>query len=302
MRTFARVADLGSFTRAADALDLSRAVVSAHVADLERHLGVRLLHRTTRKVNLTPDGGAYLERCRRILAEIEAAEESLRRTRLKPSGRLRVDVPIEFGRRILAPALNSFLARYPDLALEVQYNDRVVDLFEEQVDVAVRVGPAGHPDLVAKRICHMRLLTCASTEYLERHGAPAEPEALRRHRLIGALSASTRRPRKWTFQRGAQRFQLALPFAVSFNNAEAQVNAAVRGLGIVQASDLLVAHHIVARRLEILLNAWSAEGAPISIVYPATLRNSLKVRVFGEFAGELLLRLRAQVDELLATG
>lgn len=302
MRTFARVAELGSFTRAADALGLSRAVVSTHVADLERHVGVKLLHRTTRKVSLTPDGDEYLERCRRILAEVDAADEVAKRTRLKPQGRLRIDVPTEFGRRLLMPALGQFTARYPELALEVQYNDRVIDLFEEQVDLAVRVGPIGSPDLVARRVCRTRLLTCASSVYLEKHGVPLEPEQLRKHRLVGGLSGSTRRPRKWTFQKGGQRFQLSLPFAVAFNTAEAQVNAAVRGVGIVQTSDMLVANHVVSHRLEIILSPWSAEGAPISIVYPAELRNSLKIRVFADFAAELLLQSRQHVDALLAGG
>jgi LysR family transcriptional regulator, regulator for bpeEF and oprC len=302
MRTFMRVADLGSFTRAADALGFSRAVVSTHVADLERHLGVKLLHRTTRKVNLTPDGTEYLERCRRILAEVEAAEETVRRTRLKPQGKLRIDVPTEFGRRLLVPALGQFTARYPDLSLEVQYNDRVVDLFEEQVDLAVRVGPIGHPNLVARRVCRTRLLTCASPAYLEEHGIPLEPTELRGHRLVGALSGTTGRPRKWVFQKGRHRLALTLPFALAFNTAEAQVNAAIRGAGIVQTSDMLLANHVVARRLEIILSAWSAEGAPISIVYPATLRNSLKIRVFADFAAGLLLESRARVDELLTAG
>lgn len=302
MRTFARVADLGSFTRAADALDLSRAVVSTHVADLERHLGVKLLHRTTRKVSLTPDGSEYLERCRRILAELAAADEGARHARLKPQGRLRIDVPTEFGRRLLLPALARFTARYPEISLEVSYNDRVIDLFEEQVDLAVRVGPVGSPDLIARRVCRTRMLTCAAPSYLEEHGVPLDPDQLRRHRLIGALSGSARRPRKWIFQKGRHRFQAALSFAVAFNTAEAQVNAAVRGVGIVQTSDMLVASHVVSHRLDILLNAWSAEGAPISVVYPSALRNSLKVRAFADFAAELLLQSRARVDELLAGG
>lgn len=300
MRTFTRVAEFGSFTRAADALDLSRAVVSTHVAELERHLGTKLLHRTTRKVSLTPDGQEYLDRCRRILAEISAADESVKRARQKPQGRLRVDVPTEFGRKLLVPALPQFTARYPELALEVQYNDRVIDLFEEQVDLAVRAGPIGSPDLVARRVCRTRLLTCASQAYLEAHGVPLDPEALRKHRLVGTLSSTTRRPRKWTFQKGNNRYQVVLPLTVAFNTAEAQVNAALRGVGIVQSSDLLLAHHIAAHRLELILSAWSAEGPPISIVYPAELRNSLKIRVFADFASELLLQSRRNVDELLS--
>ena len=152
LKSFARVADLHSFTRAADVLGLSRAVVSTHVAELEKHLKCQLFHRTTRRVGLTTDGAEYLGRCRRILAEIEAADETLRGTRLKPQGRLRVDVPVVFGRSLLIPALPRFTARYPDLQLEVQLNDRVIDLIAEEVDVVVRVGAVREPHLVARRI------------------------------------------------------------------------------------------------------------------------------------------------------
>lgn len=300
MRTFVRVADLSSFTKAADALGLSRAVASTHVAELERHLGVRLFHRTTRRVTLTPDGTEYLGRCRRILAEVDAADEAMKGGRLRPQGRLRVDVPTSFGRRLLLPALPQFTARYPELSLEVQYNDRIVDLYEEQVDLAVRVGPVSSPDLIARRVCRTRMLTCASPAYLEKHGRPLEPEDLRGHRLIGQLDATTRRPRKWLFQKGSQRRLLSLPVAVAFNVPEAPVTAAIRGTGIVQTVDMLLADAIASGRLEIVLGEWSAEGAPISIVYPAALRNSPKVRVFADFAAELLLQSRRYVDALLA--
>src|ERR1700758_1312951 len=185
MRSFVRVADLHSFTRAADALGLSRAVVSTHVADLERHLLCQLLHRTTRRVGLTGDGAEYLARCQRILAELEAADESVRRSRIAPEARLRVDVPVEFGRSLLIPALPQFTARYPDLQLEVQFNDRVVDLIREEIDLVVRVGAVREPHLIARRVVSTRLLTCASPEYLREHGVPAEPEELQRHRLGG---------------------------------------------------------------------------------------------------------------------
>src|SRR5579864_7998340 len=148
MRSFVRVADLHSFTRAADALGLSRAVVSTHVAALEHHLSCQLFHRTTRRVGLTTDGAEYLVRCQRILAELEAADEALRRTRLSPTGRLRVDVPVAFGRALLIPALPRFTTRYPELQLEVQLNDRVVDLIAEEVDLAVRVGAVRVPHLI----------------------------------------------------------------------------------------------------------------------------------------------------------
>jgi LysR family transcriptional regulator for bpeEF and oprC len=299
IRSFARVAELHSFTRAADALGVSRAAVSTQVADLERHLRCQLFHRTTRRVGLTSDGAEYLTRCQRILAELEAADEAVRRTRLTVQGRLRVDVPAVFGRALLIPALPRFTARYPDLQLEVQLNDRVIDLIAEEVDLVVRVGPVKEPHLIARRIVSTRLITCAAPAYLREHGAPAEPDELRRHKLIGHLATASHRPYKWLFQRGAVRRQLQLPFNVAFNAAEAQILAAVRGAGIVQSMDLLVAEALAAGKLEVVLSEWSAPGAPISVVCRSALRNSPKIRVFADFAAELLRQYRQRVDALL---
>jgi len=302
MRSFARVAELHSFTRAADALGLSRAVVSTHVADLERHLRCQLFHRTTRRVGLTSDGAEYLSRCQRILAELEAADQAVRGTRLAVAGRLRVDVPTAFGRALLIPALPRFTARYPELQLEVQFNDRVIDLIAEEVDLVVRVGAVKEPHLIARRIVSTRLITCAAPAYLREHGTPADPDELRRHKLIGHLGTTTHRPYRWQFQRGAVRRQLQLPFSVAFNAAEAQLLAAVRGAGIVQAMDLLVAEALAAGKLEVVLSEWSAPGAPISVVCRSALRHSPKIRVFADFAAELLLQYRRRVDTLLEGG
>jgi LysR family transcriptional regulator for bpeEF and oprC len=299
MRSFVRVADLHSFTKAAEALGLSRAVVSTHIAELENYLRCQLLHRTTRRVGLTADGAEYLTRCQRILTELEAADESVRRTRLSPEGRLRVDVPVEFGRALLIPALPKFTARYPDLQLEVQFNDRVVDLIREEIDLVVRVGAVREPHLIARRVVNTRLLTCASPEYLRTHGTPSSPEDLRRHKLVGYLPTGTRRPHRWVFERGTQRMRLGLPFNIAFNSAEADIRAAIRGAGLVQAMDLIVAEALALGRLQVVLPDWSAPGKPISVVCRAALRDSPKIRVFAEFAAELLQRYRQRVDALL---
>jgi LysR family transcriptional regulator for bpeEF and oprC len=300
MRTFSRVAELNSFTKAADALELSRAVVSTQIAELERHLGVRLFHRTTRRVTLTADGTEYFERSRRILADLAAADESVKRTRERVQGRLRVDVPVAFGRHLLMPALTQFTARYPDLSLEVQYNDRVVDLIQEEIDVAMRAGPVRDKNLVARRVCHARLLTCASPAYLAKHGVPETLDDLPKHRLIGLLSSANGKPKPWVFQSGATRKTLKLPFALAFNAHEAPISAAIRAAGIVQANDMMVADALVSGRLQIVLKDWSAVGMPLSIVYPAALRGSTKVRVFADFAAGLLMQMREHVDQILA--
>src|SRR5579883_3031458 len=295
MRSFVRVADLHSFTRAADVLGLSRAVVSTHVAELEKHLRCQLFHRTTRRVGLTTDGAEYLQRTRRILGELEAADEALSGTRLKPQGRLRVDVPVAFGRFLLIPALPRFQARYPDLQLEVQFNDRRIDLISEEVDLVVRVGVIREPHLVARRIVTTRQVTCAAPDYLRAHGVPKTPEDLRRHKLIGHLGATDRRPYKWQFRRGQVRRQLSLPFSVAINSVEAQIQAAIRGAGIMQSMDLMVAEALVAGKLEAVLQDWSAPGASISVVCRSALRDSARIRVFADFCSELLQQYRARV-------
>lgn len=299
MRSFVRVADLHSFTRAADALGLSRAVVSTHVAELEKHLRCQLLHRTTRRVGLTTDGAEYLAHCQRILTELQTADEAMQGMRLAPQGRLRVDVPVEFGRALLTPALPRFIARYPDLQLEVQFNDRVVDLISEEIDLVVRVGPVREPHLVARRVVNTRLLTCASPEYLRTHGSVSTPEDLRRHKLVGYVPTGSRRTNQWVFQRGTERKRLHLPYNIAFNSAEAKIRAATRGAGVVQSMDLMVAEALATGKLVALLPEWAAPGPPISVVYRSALRDSPKLRVFAEFATQLLLQYRQRVDALL---
>jgi LysR family transcriptional regulator, regulator for bpeEF and oprC len=299
MRSFTRVAEAHSFTRAADALGLSRAVISTHIADLEKHLRCQLLHRTTRRVGLTADGAEYLARCQKILADLEAADQALQRTRVAIEGRLRVDVPTVFGRALLIPALPKFTARYPQLQLEVQFNERLVDLIAEEIDLVLRAGPVREPHLIARRVVTTRLVTCASPQYLREHGTPATPDELRAHRLVAHLRVDNHRARRWLFQRGAERRQLQPPFSVGFNSAEAQIQAAIRGAGIIQSTDLLVAEALSAGKLEVVLPEWSAPGSSVSVVCRRAVRDVPKIRVFAEFAAELLRQYRARVDALL---
>jgi LysR family transcriptional regulator, regulator for bpeEF and oprC len=302
VRVFVRVAERGSFTQAADDLTLSRSVVSGQVAALERHLGVRLLNRTTRRVGLTGEGTDYLAHCRRILAELQSAEESLRRGTETPTGRLRVDVPIAFGRNLLIPALGEFTARYPGVQLDVRLNDRVADLVTEQVDVAVRAGVVQQGQLVARRVVVTRFLTCAAPEYLARNGVPGEPEDLRRHRCIGLANPQTGRVAEWTFRRGRIDRKPRLEFALTLNSVEGVVAAAAEGLGIVRSMDLLVARYLDSGRLRVVLPDWTAEGVPLSIVYPSAGRQSAKVRAFADFAARLLQESSRRAAESLASG
>ena len=288
MRVFTRVAELGSFARAATTLDLSRAMASSYVAQLEAHLGTRLLHRTTRKVSVSPQGAVYLEHCKRILAEIDAADDQLRLARNRPQGKLRVDVPVAFGKYLLLPAIPRFSQRYPDISLEVRFNDRYVDIAAEHVDVAVRVGKVTSPDIIAKRIAASRLLTCASAKYLAHAGVPRTPEDLRKHRLIGHLRGDSQRPADWQFKQGDGTRSLRLPMALSFNTVDALTISALEGAGIVQQLDLLVSGYLAEGRLVELLREHSCEGPPLSVIYPKATQHLAKVRVFADFASDLM--------------
>ena len=295
MRVFTRVAELGSFARAASTLDLSRAMASSYVAQLEKHLGTRLLHRTTRKVSVSPQGAVYLEHCQRILAEIDAADDQLRLARNRPQGKLRVDVPVAFGKYLLLPAIPAFTQRYPDISLEVRFNDHYVDIAAEHVDVAVRMGKITAPDIIARRIAASRLLTCASPRYLAQAGMPRTPEDLRKHRLLGYLRSDGNRPSDWQFKQGDGTRSLRLPMALSFNTVDALTSSALDGQGLVQQVDLLVSGYISDGRLVEVLRDHSCEGPPMSVIYPKATQHLAKVRVFADFAGDLMRNYEARM-------
>jgi len=295
MKVFARVAELGSFSAAADALDLSRAMASTQVAALEKRYGVRLLNRTTRKVALTSEGERFLEHCRRVFSELQAAEDDLSRAREKPSGRLKVDVPGAFGRYLLMPALPAFLARYPEVQIDVRINDRLVDLVAEQVDVAVRGGTITDPNLVVRRAVGSRWITCASPAYLDGRGWPQVPADLASHHLVGYLAPGTARPRSWVFQEGSRQLALEPAFQATSDSPEALLIAAVHGAGVIQTMDLLAARPLQARELVVLLPGTAVRGPPVSVVYPQASQRLAKVRVFTEFTIDLLRQWQRRV-------
>jgi DNA-binding transcriptional LysR family regulator len=282
MRAFSRVAELGSFTRAAGELGLSRAMVSTHVLRLERRFGLKLLNRTTRRVALTPAGAEYLDHCRRVFAELAAAEETLRRSKEQPTGRVCVDIPGSFGRHILLPALPEFLARHPGIDLELRFNERVVDLVREGVDLAVRAGTVTDPNLVALRVAGSRWISCASPAYLAKHGRPQTIADLAGHALIGSIPPDGAQPRPWLFADEA-----SLPFEprlrMTVNEAEAVMLAASGGAGIAQTMDLLAARELAEGRLVMVLAEHARPGPPLSIVHTPAAQRLARVRVVSGF-------------------
>jgi DNA-binding transcriptional LysR family regulator len=282
MRAFSRVAELGSFTRAADELRLSRAMVTTHVQRLERRFGLRLLNRTTRKVAVTPAGAEYLGHCRRVFAELAAAEETMQQSKERPTGHLCVDVPGSFGRHILLPALPDFLSRYPGIDLELRFNERVVDIAREGVDLAVRAGTVTDPDVVAHRVSGSRWITCASPRYLERHGRPEALADLARHVLIGSIPSGSTQPRPWMFALDAQP-PFEIQFRMTVNEAEAVMLAAARAVGIAQTMDLLAARELVDGNLVTVLAEYTRLGPPLWIVHAPAATRLARVRVFSDF-------------------
>jgi len=299
MRVFNRVAERGSFARAADELDISRAAASAHVAALEKHLGARLLNRTTRRVSLTAEGSEFLQRSRRVLDELHDAEESLRNTRSRPQGKLRVDVPVAFGRYLLLPALPEFTRRYPLIELEVRLNDRLVDLVADQVDVALRVGPIRQAGLAARRIAQINLVTCASPTYLADHGEPRTPDDLHKHRLLGLTTPAGGSP-EWPFPPPYTPRRLKLHFSMLFNTVEGPVIAATAGLGIAHTGDLIIAEYIARGELTLILQDYVVPGAPMSLVYPSGGHQAAKVRVFSDFAADIMRKWNDVVRRWIA--
>jgi LysR family transcriptional regulator for bpeEF and oprC len=288
MRAFARVAELGSFSAAADALGLSRAAVSTQIAALEKRFGTRLLHRTTRKVALTRDGSRLLERCRPVFRELQAAEDELDPSRELPAGRLKVHLVASLGRQLLVPALPGFLARYPSLELDVHLSDRIVDPPDEGMDVAIRSGTITNPGLLARRAAASRWITCASPGYLDGHGWPHTPTELLSHQLIGHRGPATGLPHSWIFREGRRQLSLEPPCRATLDDPEALLAAAVQGAGIIQTTDLLAATALEARQLITLLPGTAVRGPPISVIYPQVGQDAAKVRAFAEFAVEVL--------------
>jgi LysR family transcriptional regulator for bpeEF and oprC len=293
MEVFKSVVDLGSFSRAADRLELSKATVTAHVAALENRLGVRLLQRTTRRLSLTEDGAAYLEHVRRVLADVQETEAILSRARLVPQGLLRVDMPVALGRDYIVPALPRFAAQYPELRVLATLEDRYVDLVEAGVDVAVRVGPLQDASFIARRIYDTGFVTCASPDYLALHGTPATPTDLAAHNCLGFFALARGGIYEWTFEKDGERSTYTPGGTLSVSNAEALLDAAIAGAGIVQLIDVVVNRALAAGTLVPILADWGTpDRLPISVIYPQNRHLSAKVRAFVEFVAGLFPRRR----------
>jgi len=289
MRVFTRIVELGGFAKAADSLQLPRASVTILIKQLEAHLGVQLLQRTTRQVSPTLDGAAYYQRCVSLLADLEETE-AVFATRGSPRGTLRVDMPSGIGRFLVIPALPEFSARYPNIDLEIGLNDRPVDLIREGVDCVLRGGLALDDSLVARPLAMMDQVTCASPAYLQRFGVPANLEALAGHQVVEYFSSSSGKRYGLEFQVGQALRLVDLPKQVAVNSADGYLAACEAGYGLVQTPYYHVMQQLQAGSLVEVLGAIKPPRLALTALYPPHRQLSPRVRVLVDWLVELCAR------------
>ncbi|MET0848404.1 MAG: LysR family transcriptional regulator [Pseudomonas sp.] len=287
MRVFTRIVELGGFAKAADSLQLPRASVTILIKQLEAHLGVQLLQRTTRQISLTLDGAAYYPRCVRLLADLEETEAVFSAARHNPKGLLRVDMPSGIGRLVVIPALPHFTRRYPLIELDIGLNDRPVDLIREGVDCVLRGGSALDDSLVARPLVMLEQVTCASPEYIAQHGAPQTLADLEGHRMVEYFSSATGKRFGLDFMINDQIRQVDLPRQVSVNSADGYIAACEAGYGLVQTPYYHVAGQLMEGRLCEVMKSTPPPGMPLMALYPPHRQLSRRVRVFVDWLVEL---------------
>lgn len=281
---FRHVARQGGFSAAADTMRVSNATVTTLVQQLEAHLGITLLHRTTRKVSLTTDGAATLERVERLLQDVQELEDGVRGATRASRGRVRVDVPAAYGRHVLAAALPRFFAKYPHITLELGSSDRPVDLVREGVDCVVRGGPVIDETLIARRLKSLSIITAAAPGYLRRHGTPRTPEDCRRHRAVNFFSPRSGEVFAFDFAQGERTIEVPIPHAVACNDSDTLLGCAVSGLGLVQTPRSAYVESLLrARKLVRVLPEWDCGTLPVFVLYPPTRHLSARVRAFVDW-------------------
>jgi len=290
MQAFARVVETGSFTKAADTLHMSRTSVTQLIQQLEARLRVRLLNRTTRKLNLTADGAAYYERVVRLLADMDDAETSLSSAAAVPRGRLRVDVPSPLARLLLIPALPEFHERYPDIQFDLGVSDRMVDLIDENVDCVVRGGELTDQSLMARRVGDLPLGVFAAPAYLQRVGAPKHPRDLENgeQRIVGYLWARTGKPLAYALHKDGETVQVQGRPVLTVDDGNAYLAAGIAGMGVLWLPRYMAEGAVARGELVELFADWSMATMPLFVAFPPNRHVSAKLRVFIDWIVELM--------------
>ncbi|CAH5611543.1 LysR family transcriptional regulator [Enterobacter cloacae] len=288
MQIFMRVAEAGSFVRAAETLSLPSSTVTSTIKNLEKYLQVRLLNRTTRRVSLTSEGGRYLAQCREILSLIEHAESSLTDSVKRPQGRLRVDMPAGIAHFIVMPNLQDFYRRYPEIYLMIGVSDRQVDLVQEGVDCVIRTGELTNSTLVARPLGRFRWVTCASPDYLREYGVPQSPDELSRHRAIHYFSSQTRRADELRFQQGSEMRYVSVNGQAAVNETGLYIKMCLEGYGLAQLAENVIAEHLEQGTLVEVMSDWQPPPVPVTLLYPHQRFLSPAVRAFADWIDELI--------------
>jgi len=290
MQAFARVVEAGSFTKAAQTLHMSKTSVTQLVQQLEARLRVRLLNRTTRKVNVTADGAVYYERVVRLLADMDDAETSLSNASVLPKGQLRVDVPSPLARMILVPALPAFHAKYPDIQLDMGVSDRTVDLIGENVDCVVRGGELTDQSLRARHVGDLQLGVYAAPSYLERAGTPSHPRELEdtHHRIVGFLWARTGKAFPYAMRRDGESVKVQGRYVLAVDDGNAYLAAGLAGMGVLWLPDYMSKAHLGRGELLPLFEGWRLDPMPMYVAFPQNRHVSIKLRVFIDWVVELM--------------
>ncbi|WP_280192266.1 LysR family transcriptional regulator [Delftia sp. PS-11] len=288
MQIFTRVAEAGSFVRAAETLSLPSSTVTSTIKSLEKYLQVRLLNRTTRRVSLTPEGMQYLAQCREIISLIEHTEASLTASVKRPQGRLRVDMPSGIAHSIVMPNLKDFYRSYPDIYLMIGVSDRQVDLVQEGVDCVIRTGELSNSTLVARPLGRFRWVTCASPEYLRKNGVPQSPDELSKHRAIHYFSGQTRRANEMRFLRDTETLSVPVRGEVAVNETGLYIKMCLEGFGLVQLAEAIVSEHLRDGRLIEVLADWQPSSVPVTLLYPHQRFLSPVVRSFADWIARLI--------------
>ena len=298
MQAFARVVEAGSFTKAAETLHMSKTTVTQLVQQLEARLRVKLLNRTTRKVNVTADGAVYYERVLRLLADMDDAETSLSGASALPRGRLRVDVPSPLASMILVPALPEFYVRYPDIQIDMGVSDRIVDMIDENVDCVVRGGELTDQSLIARRVGELQLGVFAAPSYLARVGMPAHPRELENshHRIVGFLWARTGKAVPYAMRNSVESVQIKGRYALAVDDGNAYLAAGLAGLGVLWLPKYMSRTFEARGELVPLFENWSLDPMPIYVAFPPNRHISIKLRVFIDWVAELMAQLAPVSD------
>ncbi|MGK2517611.1 LysR substrate-binding domain-containing protein [Klebsiella pneumoniae] len=290
MRAFARVVEAGSFTKAAQTLHMSKTTVTQLIQQLESRLRVRLLHRTTRKLGVTPDGAVYYERVIRLLADMEDAENSLSSAAMTPRGRLRLDVPSPLARLILVPALPAFHARYPDIQIDMGVSDRVVDLIGDNVDCVLRGGQITDQSLIARHVGDLQIGVYVAPSYVELLGAPAHPRELQNtdHCIVGFLSSRTSKIDPLVLCSENERIEITGNYVLAVDDGNAYLEAGLVGLGVIALPNYMAAAHQAVGALIPLFTQWRISPMPLYLAFPPNRHVNAKLRVFIDWIVELM--------------